>query len=66
MKIAMFGATGGTGRQVVEQAIRKGYQVVAFARSLDKLEINDENLIPFEGNILDSDKVSAVIEGMGL
>lgn len=62
MKIAVFGATGGTGIQVVEQALANGYQVVAFARSLDKLKVKDENTIPFEGDIQDSDEVAAALE----
>jgi uncharacterized protein YbjT (DUF2867 family) len=33
MKVVVFGATGKTGRQPVQQAIAKGYQVVAFARN---------------------------------
>lgn len=62
MKIAVFGATGGTGIQVVEQALANGYQVIAFARSLDKLKVKDENTIPFEGDIQDSDEVAAALE----
>jgi putative NADH-flavin reductase len=62
MKIAVFGATGGAGIQVVEQALAKGYQVVAFTRSLDKLKVKDENTIPFEGDIQNSDEVAAALE----
>jgi uncharacterized protein YbjT (DUF2867 family) len=32
MKLAIFGATGGTGRQLVEQALADGHQVTAFVR----------------------------------
>lgn len=32
MKIVVFGATGGTGRSLVEQALRAGHDVVAFVR----------------------------------
>ena len=32
MNIVVFGATGGTGRAVVEQAIRAGHQVTAVVR----------------------------------
>ena len=32
MKILVLGASGGTGRQVVEQALGHGHDVVAFVR----------------------------------
>ena len=33
MKLAIFGATGGTGQQLVEQALAAGHQVTAVVRS---------------------------------
>jgi putative NADH-flavin reductase len=33
MRLAVFGATGRTGKNVVEQAIRRGFDVTAFARA---------------------------------
>jgi len=44
MKIAIFGATGETGRQLVEQALAAGYQVVAYVRNPSKLNTKHENL----------------------
>jgi putative NADH-flavin reductase len=37
MKIALFGATGGTGRAVIDLALKAGHQVTALARHADKL-----------------------------
>lgn len=37
MRIALFGATGGTGRAVIDQALQAGHQVTALARDVDKL-----------------------------
>ena len=37
MKLAIFGATGGTGKRLVEQALAAGNQVVAFVRDPSKL-----------------------------
>ncbi len=41
MKIAVFGATGGVGRQVVEQALEAGHAVTALARNPQKMEPAD-------------------------
>jgi nucleoside-diphosphate-sugar epimerase len=37
MKLLVIGATGGTGRCVVEHALRAGHEVTAFARTPQKL-----------------------------
>jgi uncharacterized protein YbjT (DUF2867 family) len=37
MKIVIFGATGETGRQLVEQALAAGHEVVAYVRNPSKL-----------------------------
>ncbi|TMM35801.1 NmrA family NAD(P)-binding protein, partial [Colwellia ponticola] len=36
-KIAIIGATGRAGRQLLEEALRRGHSVVAIARNTDKL-----------------------------
>jgi putative NADH-flavin reductase len=37
LRLFVLGATGGTGRALLEQALRRGHQVTAFVRSPDKL-----------------------------
>ena len=44
MRITVFGATGRTGRLLIEQALASGYQVVAFARNPSKLNTNKQFL----------------------
>jgi putative NADH-flavin reductase len=58
MKIAIFGATGETGRQLVEQALATGYQVVAYVRNPSKLNTKHENLTIVQGELADQ----AIIE----
>ncbi|MBK1620450.1 epimerase [Lamprobacter modestohalophilus] len=41
MKIALFGATGGTGHQVLSQGLAKGYAFRALARSPDQVKQAD-------------------------
>lgn len=64
MKIIIFGATGGTGRELVQQALDLGHQVTAFARQPAKLDdIPHANLKRIQGDVLDRDAVFAGIQG---
>jgi putative NADH-flavin reductase len=45
MKVLVLGATGGTGRLIVSQALARGYDVAALVRSLEKgSDLNDAKL----------------------
>jgi uncharacterized protein YbjT (DUF2867 family) len=44
MRITIFGATGETGKQLVEQALAEGNEVVAFARKPSKLNVMAKKL----------------------
>ncbi len=63
MKLIIFGSTGGTGRQVVAQALEQGYHVTAFARSPEKLKIAHENLQVVQGDVLDYPSVEQALIG---
>lgn len=63
MKIAVFGATGGTGRQVVSQALAQGHSVKALARDPVRLPITHEHLEIIVGNVLDPGSVEATLAG---
>lgn len=39
MRLAVFGATGGTGRQLVEQALAQGHEVTAVVRDPARLPV---------------------------
>lgn len=59
--IVIFGATGGTGKQLVKQSLEKGYSVSAFLRTPKKLGITDKNLTIIKGDVLNySDVLKAV------
>ena len=64
MDIAVFGATGGTGHQVVEQALAAEHTVRALVRTPSKLGIAHDNLIVIAGNVLDTAKVTETIQGV--
>ena len=56
-RLLIFGATGGTGLELVHQALERGYHVTAFVRDPTKLDIESDNLDVVIGNFLDADAV---------
>lgn len=62
-RLAIFGATGGTGRHMVEQGLRQGHTLVALARNPARLAINHERLRIVQGDVLDPAAVGTVIDG---
>ncbi len=64
MKIAVFGATGGTGKQIVQQALDQGYEVGAFVRDPEKMTIVNNKLTVVRGDILDPQRVDEGILGV--
>jgi len=63
MKLLIFGATGGTGRQLVEQALGQGHAVTAFARNPARLDIKHANLSVAQGDVLDFASVVPAMQG---
>ncbi|WP_152393798.1 NAD(P)-dependent oxidoreductase [Paenibacillus guangzhouensis] len=63
MKMAVFGATGGTGRQVVMQALALGHEVTAIVRNPDKVGIRHDRLEIVRGDVLDLPSFSRSIAG---
>lgn len=62
MKLLVFGATGGTGRQVVEQALEQGHTVTAFTRTPAKLDIQHPNLKVTQGDVMDLPSVEQAVQ----
>jgi uncharacterized protein YbjT (DUF2867 family) len=63
VKVLVFGATGGTGRALVDQALERGHAVTAFARDPTKIQSAHQNLTVARGNMLDLDSVEAAVKG---
>lgn len=57
MKILVIGATGGTGRCVVENALQAGHEVTALARTPHKITFKHERLRVVQGDVLHVDAV---------
>ncbi len=63
MNIIIFGAAGGTGRALVEQALAQGYIVTGFDRNPEALKLQHPNLTMLKGDIFDPAGVEAAIAG---
>jgi putative NADH-flavin reductase len=63
MRVLIFGATGGTGRELVLQALQKGYDVSAFVRTPSKLTIQTSRLHIVQGDIQRVESIHSAIPG---
>ena len=63
MKLAIFGATGKTGIELVKQALEQGHAVTAFVRDPARLAIEDEYLTFVTGDVFDPSSVVKAVEG---
>jgi uncharacterized protein YbjT (DUF2867 family) len=63
MNLVVLGATGRTGRLVVEQALSAGHSVTALVRSPQKLTTHHPNLHVVTGEATDVSAVSRALEG---
>jgi len=63
MNLLIFGATGGTGRAIVAQALEQGHRVTAFARNPAAIKTKHENLVTVQGDILDYASVERAVKG---
>lgn len=52
MKLIVFGATGGTGRQVVVQALEEGHEVTAVVRRPEAFDLRHDKLEVLKGDVL--------------
>ena len=63
MKVLIIGATGGTGRILLEKAVEQGHEVTALARNPSAVAPRDYRPRVLRGNVLDPDAVEAAVAG---
>lgn len=63
MRLFILGATGGIGRQLVDQALERHHIVTAFLRSPQKLAARRDGLAVIQGNVRDPDAMSRALRG---
>src|SRR5256714_8181354 len=57
MKLFVIGATGRTGREIVQQALVRGHHVTAFVRSPESIALRHERLTVLRGNAMDENEL---------
>ena len=62
-KIIVFGATGGTGKFVVEQALKAGYQVTVIVRNPDAFTLTNKNLEIIKDDVLQPSTFEDAVKG---
>ena len=63
MRIALFGATGATGRRLMEQGLAAGHEVTAFVRDPARVTTRHDRLKIVQGDVRDPEAVEAAIIG---
>ena len=63
MKVLVFGASGKTGREVVRQALARGYAVTAFVRETARLPLAHANLKLVTGDITNPATIAHAMAG---
>lgn len=62
-RVLIVGATGGTGRQLVTQALERGYAVTALVRDPSRMQVEHPRLTLVQGDVLDAAAVAAAMRG---
>jgi biliverdin reductase / flavin reductase len=62
VKVAIFGASGGTGRIMIRKALERGHQVTAAARNPSALLGGHERLRVVEADVMQPQTLDAVVE----
>jgi putative NADH-flavin reductase len=63
VNIIIFGASGGTGREVVKQALEAGHMVTAFVRTPSKINMQHPNLRVVQGDVMDAPAIDQAVTG---
>lgn len=62
-KVLVLGATGGTGQQVVTQALQLGHAVTALARDPARVSLSSDRLRVIKGSVTDAEALAGAMRG---
>jgi putative NADH-flavin reductase len=63
MNVLIFGASGGTGRELTEQGLARGHVVTAFVRQPGRFMIRHANVNIHQGDVSDRASVERAVQG---
>ena len=63
MKLLVLGATGGTGLEILRQALERGHAVTALVRSPERLKTFGERITVIQGDPLSGAELTRAIQG---
>lgn len=63
MKVALVGATGFVGSALLEEMVKRGYQVTAIARSVDKIAVQNDKTKAVSVDVTDVKALAEVLKG---
>lgn len=63
MKVALIGATGYVGSQVLKELLERDHDVTAIARSTDKIDVKNEKLKTVSVDVMDTEALTGVLKG---
>lgn len=63
MKLTIFGATGGTGSELVKLALAEGHDVTIYVRNPGKVMESHERLTVIQGEMNEPDKITQAVAG---
>lgn len=62
MKIALIGATGNVGSEILKELVRRGHEVTAIVRNPEKIQAQAK-VTPRKGDVFDQDGIAALVKG---
>ncbi|MBK8900696.1 MAG: SDR family oxidoreductase [Anaerolineaceae bacterium] len=63
MKLTIFGATGGTGQELVKQALAAGHEVTIYVRNPAKVKQQEPRLTVIQGEMHEAAKIEQAVAG---
>jgi putative NADH-flavin reductase len=62
MRVTVFGASGATGRHLIDQALTHGHDVTAFVRDASRFDARSQRLTVVEGDVAEAAIVATAVE----